>query len=175
MSQILGHFLDAPSSKRYLGLVSPLTFGEEKKQEAILSRIQNYADGRNSADTNTSSRMSPYLAAGVISARMVLNKARSKCKNGKLESGRDTGVGMWVQEVAWRDFYNHVRERRNLERASVVLLMIGLCAGAGGLSTRIHGSSLYRKASRRPSEFPQSPFNLTLLRLFYSGKPAKPT
>lgn len=86
--------------------MSPLTFGD--KSDDGVSRIENYASGRNSADTNTSSRMSPYLAAGVVSARMVLNKARSKCKNGKLESGRDTGVGMWVQEVAWRDFYNHV-------------------------------------------------------------------
>ena len=39
---------------------------------------------------------------------MVLNEAKKMGKGGKLESGRDTGVGMWVQEVAWRDFYNHV-------------------------------------------------------------------
>ncbi len=73
------------------------------------SRILDYADGRNSADANTSSRMSPYLTSGVISSRMVLNKAKKMGKGGKLESGRDTGIGMWVQEVAWRDFYNHVR------------------------------------------------------------------
>jgi deoxyribodipyrimidine photo-lyase len=40
---------------------------------------------------------------------MVLNEAKKVGKKeGKLESGRDSGVGMWVQEVSWRDFYNHV-------------------------------------------------------------------
>lgn len=77
------------------------------------SRIRDYADGRNSADANTSSRTSPYLTGGVMSARMVLNRAKKLGKRGKLESGRDTGVGMWVQEVAWRDFYNHVRRARS--------------------------------------------------------------
>jgi deoxyribodipyrimidine photolyase len=72
------------------------------------SRIRDYAESRNSADANTSSRMSPYLTSGIVSARMVLNKAKKMGKGGKLESGRDTGIGMWVQEVAWRDFYSHV-------------------------------------------------------------------
>jgi deoxyribodipyrimidine photolyase len=26
----------------------------------------------------------------------------------KVDGGRETGVGMWVQELAWRDFYTHV-------------------------------------------------------------------
>lgn len=77
------------------------------------SRIQDYADGRNSADANTSSRTSPYLTSGVMSSRMVLNRAKKLGKRGKLESGRDTGVGMWVQEVAWRDFYNHVSRQQS--------------------------------------------------------------
>ncbi len=63
------------------------------------SRIEGYADGRNTADLNSSSRLSPYLAAGVISSRMVLNEAKRKDKKGKLQSGRDSGLGMWVQEV----------------------------------------------------------------------------
>lgn len=71
------------------------------------SRLRDYASGRNSADANTSSRMSPYLAVGAISIRMVLNKI-IKVLGGKLESGRDSGPGTWVMECAWRDFYNHV-------------------------------------------------------------------
>jgi len=71
------------------------------------SRINEYTTGRNLVNGDTSSRLSPYLALGVISARMVLNEAKKMTK-GKLQSGRDTGVGMWVQEVAWRDFYNTI-------------------------------------------------------------------
>jgi hypothetical protein len=44
--------------------------------------------------------MSPYLASGIVSARMCLNKAKA-LTNGKLESGRDSGIGMWVQEVSF--------------------------------------------------------------------------
>jgi deoxyribodipyrimidine photolyase len=71
------------------------------------TRLRDYASSRNSADSNTSSRLSPYLATGVISIRTVLNKVKKLLGN-KLESGRDTGPGTWVMECAWRDFYNHV-------------------------------------------------------------------
>lgn len=47
---------------------------------------------------------------------MVINAAKQVGKKkGKLESGRDSGVGMWVQEVSWRDFYNHVRWQSPVE------------------------------------------------------------
>ncbi|WVQ70811.1 hypothetical protein IAR50_000333 [Cryptococcus sp. DSM 104548] len=72
------------------------------------ARIQNYTTGRNLVDGDNSSKLSPYLASGVISVRQVLNVVKELCPKGKLESGRDTGIGMWVQEVAWRDFYNQV-------------------------------------------------------------------
>ena len=52
-------------------------------------------------DGDNSSKLSPYLVSGVISGRMVINEAKAFGK-GKLESGRDTGIGMWVQEVNCR-------------------------------------------------------------------------
>jgi deoxyribodipyrimidine photo-lyase len=55
--------------------------------------------GRNLVAADYSSRLSPYLTSGILSGRMVCNEAR-KLKGGKLESGRDTGIGMWVQEVS---------------------------------------------------------------------------
>jgi deoxyribodipyrimidine photo-lyase len=64
--------------------------------------VQQYQTGRNLVDGDNSSKLSPYLASGVISARMVLAEARKLNKKGKLESGRDTGLGMWVQEVSLR-------------------------------------------------------------------------
>jgi deoxyribodipyrimidine photo-lyase len=56
--------------------------------------------GRNLVAGDYSSRLSPYLTSGILSARMVCNEAKKIGKGGKLESGRDTGIGMWVQEVS---------------------------------------------------------------------------
>ncbi|WVQ86256.1 hypothetical protein IAT38_008424 [Cryptococcus sp. DSM 104549] len=106
--QILDRFLHTKARKHHFEITSPLDPGAERSDKQ--SRIQTYATGRNLVDGDNSSKLSPYLASGVISARMVLNEAKKMGKRGKdkLESGRDTGVGMWVQEVAWRDFYNQV-------------------------------------------------------------------
>ena len=105
-AKLLDRFLHTKARKEQLQLVSPLRDGAEKDDKR--SRVQEYQTGRNLVDGDNSSRLSPYLASGVISGRMVLNEAKKLGKGGKLESGRDTGVGMWVQEVSWRDFYNHV-------------------------------------------------------------------
>ena len=104
--QLLDRFFHTRARKEQLQLVSPLRDGAEKDDKK--SRLAVYAEGRNLVNGDHSSRLSPYLAAGVISGRMVINAAKQMNKRGKLESGRDTGTGMWVQEVAWRDFYNHV-------------------------------------------------------------------
>ncbi|WVQ63543.1 uncharacterized protein L199_001696 [Kwoniella botswanensis] len=103
--ELLHRFLHTKPRQTQFQFTSPLNPGAEESQKE--SRVAQYQTGRNLVDGDNSSRLSPYLAAGVISARMVLNEAK-KLKGGKLESGRDTGVGMWVQEVSWRDFYNHV-------------------------------------------------------------------
>jgi deoxyribodipyrimidine photo-lyase len=96
--QILGRFLYTKTRKEQFKFVSPLADGavEDKKD----SRIQEYATGRNLVGGDYSSKLSPYLTSGVISGRMVCNEAKKVGKGGKLESGRDTGVGMWVQEVS---------------------------------------------------------------------------
>lgn len=86
---------------------------EDKKD----SRIQEYATGRNLVGGDYSSKLSPYLTSGVISGRMVCNEAKKIGKGGKLESGRDTGVGMWVQEV-----------RSSFEVLVVIKLTIGIMA-----------------------------------------------
>ncbi|EIW66272.1 hypothetical protein TREMEDRAFT_35180, partial [Tremella mesenterica DSM 1558] len=107
--QLLDRFLHTKARKKQFQLVSPLTEGAEEDDKH--SRVREYQDGRNLVDGDNSSRLSPYLALGVISGRMVLNEAAKLGKGKRLESGRDTGVGMWVQEVSWRDFYNHVMAR----------------------------------------------------------------
>jgi deoxyribodipyrimidine photo-lyase len=68
---------------------------------------------------------SPYLAAGVISARECIRATLGLLGTKKVQANRDSGIGMWVQEIgsylchsfgfslvhirlAWRDFYTHV-------------------------------------------------------------------
>lgn len=69
---------------------------------------------------------SPYLAAGVISSRECIRAALELVGATKVNANRDTGIGMWIQEIgdhlcrasplcslteillAWRDFYTHV-------------------------------------------------------------------
>jgi len=69
--------------------------------------LQSYAENRSRADRPSTSRLSPYLAAGVISARQCLNATLPHSKN-KLTVDKKLSIGNWVSEVSWRDFYQHV-------------------------------------------------------------------
>lgn len=42
---------------------------------------------------------SPYLAAGVISARECVRAALEFLGTRKVQTNRDSGVGMWIQEI----------------------------------------------------------------------------
>ncbi|KAH9943504.1 DNA photolyase, FAD-binding/Cryptochrome [Epithele typhae] len=107
--QMLHQFLKSASHASKLGAVNPLE-GEAKevKDPGKQSRLGKYKDDRDRLDADSTSRMSPYLAAGVISARACIRDALKICGTKKVDASRDTGVGRWIQEIAWRDFYTHV-------------------------------------------------------------------
>ncbi|GAA93810.1 hypothetical protein E5Q_00456 [Mixia osmundae IAM 14324] len=71
------------------------------------SRLGQYAENRNRPDIDGTSRLSPYIAAGVISARACIRMTLPFNK-GKLDAERGSNIGMWVQEISWRDFYQDV-------------------------------------------------------------------
>jgi deoxyribodipyrimidine photo-lyase len=71
------------------------------------SRLARYQNGRNIMSENGTSRISPYLSAGVISARECLRRMRAVTK-GKLQVGRDSGPAAYGIEISFRDFYAHV-------------------------------------------------------------------
>lgn len=104
--EIMGRFLHTKSRASQLGAANPLEEGAESSAKA--SRALNYKDKRDQADKDTTSRLSPYLSAGVISCREVVRATMDLLKTRRVESSRDTGVGTWVQELSWRDFYTHV-------------------------------------------------------------------
>ncbi|PSS35478.1 hypothetical protein PHLCEN_2v1633 [Hermanssonia centrifuga] len=110
---MLRQFLYVKAQSSRLGTVDPLACGVSmppKGSAGSASRVNKYKDARDRVDADTTSRLSPYLAAGVISARecvratMELSENQSK----KIDVSKETGVGRWVQELAWRDFYTHV-------------------------------------------------------------------
>ncbi len=71
----------------------------------FLSNVENYGTGRDVPSIQGTSRLSPYLAAGVISPRQCVT-AMLAAHPAAIE--KDSGVGVWISELTWRDFYTHV-------------------------------------------------------------------
>lgn len=85
--------------------------GEEAALERLasfvehgLKRYDEQRDFPELTDNDGVSRLSPYLAAGSISARQCLNAAF----NYRHQHGSTKGVEQWISEIGWRDFYKHV-------------------------------------------------------------------
>ncbi|KAJ7498792.1 FAD binding domain of DNA photolyase-domain-containing protein [Mycena latifolia] len=101
--KILQRFVRTKSRSCQLAAVDPLAPGAQDSVKR--SRISVYDHERDRADSDTTSRISPYLAAGILSARACVRATMPDQKGGKVDGGKTTGIGRWVQEVAWRDFY----------------------------------------------------------------------
>ncbi|KAF7332011.1 Deoxyribodipyrimidine photo-lyase [Mycena kentingensis (nom. inval.)] len=109
--EILQRFMQSKARTSQLSAVDPLADGAEASEKQ--NRLAKYDKERDRADLDTTSRISPYLAAGVISARACIRATLSAnrdaykpLKDGvKVDGGKTTAIGRWVQEVAWRDFY----------------------------------------------------------------------
>ncbi|KAL1671716.1 DNA photolyase, FAD-binding/Cryptochrome [Schizophyllum commune] len=100
---VLDRFLSTKSRPEQAGGVNPLSQGAEESDKH--SRIQVYGDERDRINADTTSRISPYLASGIISARRCVRSTMKLTGSSKVDGGRNTGIGRWVQELAWRDFY----------------------------------------------------------------------
>ncbi|MCO5565339.1 hypothetical protein L7F22_019012 [Adiantum nelumboides] len=96
------HVLDAPANNFTLDEKGSNTNGNGKE-----SRIERYQTGRNLMHENGSSRISPYLTAGVISARACMRRVKEMTNN-RLKVGRDSGPAAYNMEIGFRDFYGHV-------------------------------------------------------------------
>ncbi|KAJ1928610.1 DNA photolyase phr1 [Tieghemiomyces parasiticus] len=80
---------------------------QDRLDRFITQRLTEYKDRRDFfPDSEGTSRMSPYLASGVISPRQCF-AAALKANKQQVERG-DKGAVHWMQEVVWRDFYKHV-------------------------------------------------------------------
>ncbi|OKL63611.1 Deoxyribodipyrimidine photo-lyase [Talaromyces atroroseus] len=106
---------DAPANKR-LGKEEKQRFSKmypEGESEAmrrldrfLKTKANDYNKVRSMVDNEYTSVLSPYLAAGVLSARTAVSIAKDA--NGGYLDGKNAGLASWISEVAWRDFYKHV-------------------------------------------------------------------
>ena len=76
-----------------------------RRLQAFAQHINAYGTDRDVPSVNGTSLLSPYLAAGVISPSQCVTAVLAACQN-KLV--KESGPGVWVSEITWRDFYAHV-------------------------------------------------------------------
>ncbi|GEK50534.1 deoxyribodipyrimidine photo-lyase [Vreelandella venusta] len=69
-------------------------------------RGRHYKQQRDFPNVRGTSELSPYLALGMISYRQCLQAVMSE-NSGHLADG-DAGLTSWVNELIWREFYQHV-------------------------------------------------------------------
>ena len=69
-------------------------------------QLENYQHSRDFPAESGTSSLSPYLSAGVISPRHCLHAALSR-NQGEFSSGSQ-GAITWINELLWREFYNHL-------------------------------------------------------------------
>lgn len=109
----------SPTPERVEGFDSPIDpslwpAGERAAARALAkfieSRARAYAGARDAPAADGTSRLSPHLTVGAISARQCLWAIGEAFGRGVIESTRasDAGASTWVSELIWREFYRHV-------------------------------------------------------------------
>ena len=69
-------------------------------------KILRYSKDRNDPIIDGTSRLSPYLALGIISPKRCILEALKK-NNFELDSG-ESGIVKWIDEIVWREFYRNI-------------------------------------------------------------------
>ena len=80
--------------------------GRSKTSSIFDDKAINYSKNRNDPILDGTSRISPYLALGVISSRKCILEAL-KINNFEFTSGH-IGITKWIDEIVWREFYKNI-------------------------------------------------------------------
>jgi len=72
----------------------------------VAGSMHRYQSDRDRPALDGTSRLSPYVAVGAVSARRCIAAARAR-NRGALANG-DAGAATWIGELIWREFYAHV-------------------------------------------------------------------
>jgi len=84
--------------------------GEDEAEKKLFKFLDekeiNYSKNRNDPILDATSRISPYLASGIISSKKCILEAL-KINNFEFSSGH-IGVTKWIDEIVWREFYKNI-------------------------------------------------------------------
>ena len=84
--------------------------GEDEAETRLLRFLSekaiDYSKNRNDPIIDGTSRISPYLALGIISSKKCILEAL-KINNFEFNSGH-IGVTKWIDEIVWREFYKNI-------------------------------------------------------------------
>ena len=84
--------------------------GEEEAQARVFKFLDekaiDYSKNRNDPILDGTSRISPYLALGIISSKKCILEAL-KINNFEFSSGH-IGITKWIDEIVWREFYKNI-------------------------------------------------------------------
>jgi len=122
---VLERFLTTKKRTTQLGGADPLAHGAEKCTKN--NRGAKYEKERDRLDSDTTSRIrsasfslaqsgnklillpfSTYLTSGILSVRECARATILLSTTGKVDTEKSSGLGRWMQEVAWRDFYVNI-------------------------------------------------------------------
>ena len=79
----------------------------ERRLQAFLGeKAKDYSKNRNDPILDGTSRISPYLALGVISSKKCILEAL-KINQFEFTSG-NIGITKWIDEIIWREFYKNI-------------------------------------------------------------------
>lgn len=81
--------------------------GLARLDKFIKEKIPKYKDTRDVPAAHGVASLSAHFAAGTLSARTAIRRARDANSTKSLDGG-NAGIACWISEVAWRDFYKHV-------------------------------------------------------------------
>ena len=79
---------------------------KEKLKNFLELKAISYSASRNSPIIDGTSRISPYLALGVLSPRRCILEGL-KLNNFEFTSG-NKGICKWIDEIVWREFYRNI-------------------------------------------------------------------
>jgi deoxyribodipyrimidine photo-lyase len=77
-----------------------------KLRNFLETKVLNYAKNRNDPMLDGTSRISPYLALGIISPKRCILESL-KLNNFEFTSGHN-GITKWIDEIIWREFYKNI-------------------------------------------------------------------
>ena len=83
------------------------TAGLKRMDDFIDNYLEDYAATRSNPAANSTSRMSAYFSAGVVSVRQALSKVKDYNSGSSdfSSNGSSAGVSAWVREVVFRELY----------------------------------------------------------------------